>query len=248
MYTSLYLWSTPATLKKQALFRSILWHMRLTIATTVFAVLLAVGCSSGNTPATSSEPPIGSGLPQTEINCPDCPLVDVNRVIDGDTIDTTIGRVRFYGVDTPERAEPCFSEATAATERFAGSQVRLEDGPRLRDSFDRRLAYVYDVSGNSIDVQLVAGGYARAWTQDGQHRNLLIGLEQTALEGRTGCLWVAASDDGFQKFDPAGPDRDCGDFITQFEAQKFYEAAGSPGKDPHRLDGNEDGIACESLP
>jgi hypothetical protein len=32
------------------------------------------------------------------------------------------------------------------------------DGPRLTDAFDRRLAYVYDASGNSIDVQLVAGG------------------------------------------------------------------------------------------
>ena len=163
--------------------------MRLTIATTVFAVLLAVGCSNGNTPAMSSEPAIGPGPPQTEINCPDCPLVDVNRVIDGDTIDTSIGRVRFYGVDTPERGESCFSEATAATERLAGSQVRLEDGPRLTDSFDRRLAYVYDASGNSIDVQLVAGGFARAWTQDGQHMDVLVGLEQSGREHATGCLW-----------------------------------------------------------
>lgn len=47
-------------------------------------------------------------------------------------------------------------------------------------------------------------------------------------------------------FDPAGPDRDCGDFSTQAEAQAFYDAAG-PG-DPHRLDGEGDGTACESLP
>ena len=44
-------------------------------------------------------------------------------------------------------------EMTAATERFAGSSVRLEDGPRLTDTFDRRLAYVFDAPGNSIDVQ-----------------------------------------------------------------------------------------------
>ena len=60
------------------------------------------------------------------ITCPDCLLVDVNRIIDGDTLDTSIGRVRFYGIDSPERGEACFSEATAATERLAGSQVRLE--------------------------------------------------------------------------------------------------------------------------
>ncbi len=51
------------------------------------------------------------------------------------------------------------------------------------------------------------------------------------------------------KFDPDGPDRDCGDFSTQREAQAFYEAAGGPAVDPHRLDGRDgDGIVCESLP
>ncbi|HEX6228278.1 MAG TPA: thermonuclease family protein [Solirubrobacterales bacterium] len=41
-------------------------------------------------------------------------------------------------------------------------------------------------------------------------------------------------------------DRDCSDFSTQKEAQSFYDAAG-PG-DPHRLDADRDGRACESLP
>ena len=47
-------------------------------------------------------------------------------------------------------------------------------------------------------------------------------------------------------YDPSGPDRDCGEFSSQSEAQAFYEAAG--GGDPHRLDGDNDGVACESLP
>ncbi len=49
-------------------------------------------------------------------------------------------------------------------------------------------------------------------------------------------------------FDPFGPDRDCGDFATHREAQAFFVAAGGPAGDPHRLDANHDGIACESLP
>lgn len=40
-------------------------------------------------------------------------------------------------------------------------------------------------------------------------------------------------------------DRDCADFTTWREAQAFFEQAG-PG-DPHRLDGDRDGIACERL-
>lgn len=46
-------------------------------------------------------------------------------------------------------------------------------------------------------------------------------------------------------YDPFGPDRDCGDFSSQAEAQRFYEAAGGPASDPHRLDGDNDGVACE---
>ena len=49
-------------------------------------------------------------------------------------------------------------------------------------------------------------------------------------------------------FDPDGPDRNCGDFTKWSDAQAFYEAAGGPDTDRHRLDVNKDGIACESLP
>lgn len=41
-------------------------------------------------------------------------------------------------------------------------------------------------------------------------------------------------------------DKDCADFATQAEAQAFFLAAG-PG-DPHRLDAEGDGLACESNP
>jgi len=47
-------------------------------------------------------------------------------------------------------------------------------------------------------------------------------------------------------YDPSGPDRDCGDFSTQTEAQAFFEASGP--SDPHRLNSDGDGVVCESLP
>jgi hypothetical protein len=42
-------------------------------------------------------------------------------------------------------------------------------------------------------------------------------------------------------------DRDCSDFRTQAQAQRFYKRH-NPRRDPHRLDADRDGIACESLP
>jgi hypothetical protein len=50
------------------------------------------------------------------------------------------------------------------------------------------------------------------------------------------------------RYDPGGPDRDCPDFRTHAEAQAFFLAAGGPGRDPHRLDADHDGVACETLP
>ncbi len=40
----------------------------------------------------------------------------------------------------------------------------------------------------------------------------------------------------------------CADFTTQPEAQRFFDKAGGVGHDTNVLDGDKDGIACESLP
>ncbi|MGH2351640.1 MAG: excalibur calcium-binding domain-containing protein [Chloroflexota bacterium] len=42
-------------------------------------------------------------------------------------------------------------------------------------------------------------------------------------------------------------DQNCSDFVTWRDAQDFYEVESGPGLDPHGLDADEDGIACESL-
>jgi hypothetical protein len=42
-------------------------------------------------------------------------------------------------------------------------------------------------------------------------------------------------------------DKDCSDFRSWRAAQKFYKRHGGPRYDPHRLDADHDGIACESL-
>jgi Excalibur calcium-binding domain len=50
---------------------------------------------------------------------------------------------------------------------------------------------------------------------------------------------------------PAAPatagDKDCSDFRSWRAAQNFYKNHGGPKRDPHRLDADHDGIACESL-
>lgn len=49
-------------------------------------------------------------------------------------------------------------------------------------------------------------------------------------------------------FLPTGKtDKDCTDFLTQSEAQAFFEENGGPSSDPHNLDRDGDGVVCESL-
>ena len=53
-----------------------------------------------------------------------------------------------------------------------------------------------------------------------------------------------------QQRGPSGDDGtyNCGDFDTQQDAQAFFEAQGGPASDPHGLDGDSDGVACQNLP
>lgn len=41
-------------------------------------------------------------------------------------------------------------------------------------------------------------------------------------------------------------DKDCPDFSSQAQAQAFFQVNGGPGVDPHRLDADDDGVACET--
>lgn len=163
------------------------WHIAAILCVVLF---LAAACTdSGEATPTAVSRPTGPPPPSTVLSCPDCPPLTVTRVIDGDTLDTTAGRVRLFGANTPERGERCFAEATARLRQLAGKTIRVEAGPRLEDQFGRLLRYAYTTDGNGIDVLLIGEGLARARTRDGQHRDTLMALEESARRNRAGCLW-----------------------------------------------------------
>lgn len=100
----------------------------------------------------------------------------VRRVIDGDTIELTDGRlVRYLGIDTPEvrrkvgeewvvDPEPLAHTATEANrELVEGKAVRLEYDVQTHDRYGRTLAYVY-VGNRMVNEALLEAGYAQAMT------------------------------------------------------------------------------------
>jgi endonuclease YncB( thermonuclease family) len=133
------------------------------------------------------EPTLDISDCSTIIYCSNCPDIPVHRIIDGDTFQSGNATIRLFGVNTPERGEACYDEATERLRELAGDLVRVEFGPRQGDQYSRILYYVYNMEGESIDEMLVREGLALAWLDDGQHRNVLLAPEARAKEDGRGC-------------------------------------------------------------
>ena len=63
----------------------------------------------------------------------------------------------------------------------------------------------------------------------------------------TVAVLVAALAIAFAAPQAPAADKDCSDFATWRQAQNFYKKHGGPKRDPHRLDADHDGVACEDL-
>lgn len=200
--------------------------------------------------------------------------LSVVKVIDGDTVILSNGKtLRYIGINTPETKDPrkgveCFGQEASNKnkELIKGKHVRLEKDVSETDKYGRLLRYVYvESAGTEIFVNdyLVRQGYAyaTAYPPDIKHQAQFKQGEQEAKAQQKG-LWNSCSSTSpsisktqksvqitpsIQPSSIAG-DKDCSDFKTQKEAQDFFIAAGGPSNDPHKLDVDGDGEACESLP
>ena len=118
----------------------------------------------------------------------------VAQVVDGDTIELTDGRrVRYIGINTPERNQPYYEDATDTNRQLVGGkEVQLEFDVETFDQYGRTLAYVW-VAGAMANLEIVQRGYANAFTvppnvrYEGQFRE----AERDAREAERG-LWAGS--------------------------------------------------------
>lgn len=185
----------------------------------------------------------------------------VSNVVDGDTIDVQIGgqtyRVRYIGMDTPEMPDECYAqEATNRNKELVLNQyVALVKDVSETDRYGRLLRYVW-VGETFVNAQLVREGYALVSTYppDVAYSDYFLQLQQEARnEGRG--LWTACFGLTPTPTDEPGPCScasnlyNCSDFTYHWQAQACYEhCMDVVGYDIHRLDGDDDGVACEGLP
>ena len=203
-------------------------------------------------------------------------LYTVTRIYDGDTIDAFRGgqtmKVRLACIDAPETGQqPHGAVATEQLSTLIAGQVDLNIVDE--DRYGRSIAEVYTPDGDYVNRQMVEAGAAVVYDQYldscGANANALLAAEEQAQAESVG-VWsdplfvlpwdyrrgvratapepvVEATPESDSLVDlPAcvNSDCNCSDFASWQQAQDVLNAY--PG-DPHRLDGDDDGEACESL-
>ena len=182
------------------------------------------------------------------------------RVVDGDSLKFGSVAVRLHGIDAPESDQVCSRngqdwrcgfEATAALAALVENHW-VDCSEIDKDRYGRIIAVcsIGGPLGIELNREMVATGWAIAYRR--YSTDYVIEEMEAQISGIG--IWSGSfvapeqwrrGGRGNSKPGQMPRDKDCGDFQTWQEAQSFFEAA-KPG-DPHRLDGDRDGVACESL-
>lgn len=131
---------------------------------------------------------MGTMKPPSRKSCYNFRVIQINRVVDGDTIDVTIDlgfdlykkeRVRVAGVDTPEKRTRNLEEKKLGIDATCWLQEKLENAVEGNDDliirteldggfgkYGRLLGWLYVGDSNlSLNEQMINEGYA--WSYDG---------------------------------------------------------------------------------
>jgi len=207
-----------------------------------------------------------SPVPTKQLN-----LYAVSSVIDGDTIQVVIDgkkeTLRLIGIDTPETVDPrkpvqCFGKEASAKAKslLTGKSVGLEADPTQgeRDKYQRLLRYVFLEDGTNFNKLMISEGYAHEYTYNTpyKYQSEFKQAQKEAEASKVG-LWAdnacptGTSQPSTQTsgtsttttggFTCAGKTT-CGQMASCAEAQFYLNTCGVS-----RLDGDKDGVPCESL-
>jgi len=200
----------------------------------------------------------------------------VTRVIDGDTIvldgigvgerDTQSSgrRARLIGVDTPEVSggTECYGREATTFTRTAldGADVLVSFDVETTDRFGRALVYVWTLDSVFFNARLLQDGFANQLTipPNVRYADLFTELARAAREADRG-LWSACEESApspsnqatsggchasYPDFciPPPPPDLDCPDI----DRKAFTVRHDVQDPDPHRFDGDRDGVGCET--
>jgi len=114
----------------------------------------------------------------------------VERVIDGDTIETDIGKVRLLGINTPEKNMPYYNEAKLFLQNLVlNKSVELQIiGGNEIDKYSRTLGYVF-LEDVFVNEELINNGLANFYSyEDDLYTSVLKDAEENARDNDIG-IW-----------------------------------------------------------
>ena len=194
--------------------------------------------------------PITQNLPQECSGSAGCFTDYVTRIVDGDTIHTATLKIRLSLTNTPEKYQDGFNEATEFTKKLCpvGSKILVDqDDLQPVDKYGRVLAKLF-CEEKILNSELLYNGHANILTQycstsefSGEEWAQKFGCEPNEIQQtKQSPPPKHQCDPSYPDFciPPPPPDLDCGDI-----SQKRFTVL---QPDPHRFDGDKDGIGCES--
>lgn len=108
------------------------------------------------------------------------------RIIDGDTIETTYGKIRLLGINTPEKNQPYYKQAKDYLEQYKNKNITIKTNQQ--DQYNRHLAYVF-YNNQLLNQELIKKGLAHTYYYEkDQYYNQLKKAEQQAQQNQKG-IW-----------------------------------------------------------
>jgi len=233
-----------------------------TTTTTAAPTTTATATTATSAAPTTTTVPMTTAAPTTTTARPTAvPVLTVTNIVDGDTVDVSSGeRIRLIGIDTPDQGECGYTEAgDYLASLVAGKGVTLVAGAQDdRDRYDRVLRYLDTEDGIDVGLALIEAHRAisRYDSRDGYGRHdredLYVAADQGVIDGCSTIPGGAADptpattsggaggcDPNYQPcVAPYPPDLNCADIVTPVRV--------IGPNDPHGLDRDGDGRACEN--
>ncbi len=185
-----------------------------------------------------------------------CISSKILKIYDGDTLQINGYTIRLALTDTPEKTQKGFNEATSFTKKLCpvGSTLLFDQDDKQKiDKFGRVLGKVF-CSGKNLNAELLYNNHAKiskeycsvsefsgeSWAQKyGCTKNQEVKSQIQKETPKISQSQVKKCDASYPDvcIPPYPPDLNCGDI-----PYKNFRVVGS---DPHRFDGDKDGIGCE---
>lgn len=169
-------------------------HPRREHCVLVFLLLALPACTPNQDQVAEETIQDESWIPESPISSLESCVV--TKIIDGDTIHCEpVGRIRFIGMDTPERGQKPFGPmATEALSLLTpiGSEVTIEFDVDRIDRYQRILGYVW-ANNEMVNWRLVRDGYALLATfpPNVAHVDQFVEAQTAAREEGIG-LWAVS--------------------------------------------------------